>query len=485
MAALAVTGKSGSYRRLIGPLIVASSGFGLFGLAPHMVEQLGFPAGDLAVRAANYAFGIIAWLALAWLGARALDLILARAAVGPQVRIPRLLRDMGRVVLFGMAVVAIVNFVLGRSATGLLAASGVLVAVVGFALRNLIADIFSGLALSLEHPYRIGDWIEAGSGVVGQVVEIDWRATRLVTRDNVSVVIPNGLIAAGKLLNYSYGDGRYRARLDVMLDASIPVDRAKRVLLTGAIATPGVLSEPPPQVQVQECTDRGVTYIVRYWVSDFVNDQHCRDAVASNVLQSLHQSGLALAYPKRDVIVARQRPVATQLRPSRPALLERTELFACLTSQERAELAELMAERTYAAGTPVVRQGDPGASLFILAEGVLDVHVAADGSKPTRLDRMLPGDVFGEISLLTGKPRSASVTSATDAVVYEIDKQDLEPILRRRPELAQDLAAVMQRHQSHNQERLQALSTTESLEAPADPVPNLMRRICSFFGLSE
>lgn len=176
-------------RSVLGPAALT-----LLGAALHAVAPAGALLRDLA--------GVVTWFSLAWTGARLFDLLLlrtARAARRP-VPYPRLLGDVVRGVLFAAAGVAILLLVFDQPALGLVTTSGVAVAVIGFALRNIISDLFSGLALGIDAPYRIGDWIETAEGSAGRVTELSWRTTRLLTRDGVALVVPNGLIAAHRLV---------------------------------------------------------------------------------------------------------------------------------------------------------------------------------------------------------------------------------------------------------------------------------------------
>jgi CRP-like cAMP-binding protein len=142
-----------------------------------------------------------------------------------------------------------------------------------------------------------------------------------------------------------------------------------------------------------------------------------------------------------------------------------------------------MAERRFPRGGIVVHQGAPGDSLFVIAEGALDVRVAAAGESERTIDGMVTGEVFGEISLLTGAPRSATVAAATDVVLYEVGKAQLDPILRARPDLADNLAAVMAKRLAHNRARL-SNGGTETPAATGEAA-DFRRRLLAFFGLGS
>lgn len=438
---------------------------------------LGFALSQWAEVPAAYrpAGGVAGWLGLAWLGVVAVDMVLGRAtrhAAAP----PRLVQDMTRVVLFGGAAFAILAFVFRQPVGGLLATSGVVVAVLGFALRGIITDVFSGIALNMEHPYRIGDWVQLDGGMVGMVVEMNWRATRLMTRDHTALVVPNGVIAASRLVNYSFPDRHYRATLRLALPPQLPVERGARLLLAAALGVERVLATPRPEVQMDGFDERGNVFAVRYWVADFAEDNACRDAVARAVADALARADLMPAAPRRDVGMHR---VAVAASAGMAEHLHRIGLFHRFSDVELAALAADVEERPFREGERLFAQGDAGGSLLLLAEGVVEVRVRVDCGE-TPLERLRPGDVLGEISLLTGQPRTASAVALTDGLAFEIRKEHLEPILRARPQLAEDLAELMARRQSFNRERLAARAHGHDMPAEAG---DLLARLKAFFRL--
>ena len=465
---------------MVAPAALALAGFALRAATPGLARWLGLPPDGVFAPVLRDVAGVCGWIALAWAGARLFDALLLRtadAARRPEPY-PRLLGDMARAALFAAAGLAILVLVFGQPALGLLTTSGVAVAVIGFALRNVISDVFSGIALGIDRPYRIADWIETAQGCAGRVEELSWRATRLVTRDGVAQLVPNGLIAAHRLINYGPAGSQYRASLRVPLDPGLPPERARRVLLAGALDAGRDIPGLAPDVVLHEIADGAAVYLVRFRVPDYGREAQCRDAVAGAVLRALQHVGLNIARPAREVRL--ERPGPAPARPRRAALLGRIELFRGFPADERAEIEELMRERVLGRGSSVVRQGEPGSSVFIVAEGALDVVREQDGAE-TPLRRLVPGDIFGEMSLLTGQPRTATVRAATDAVVFEVAKDHLDPVLRRRPELAEGLAAMVAARQAANAERDRAP------EGPAPPdLPqgdDLLRRIKAFFHL--
>jgi CRP-like cAMP-binding protein len=283
--------------------------------------------------------------------------------------------------------------------------------------------------------------------------------------------VPNGLVANQRLVNYGGGERDYRTVLRVPLDATLPVGRAKRILLSGALDAGQHFSDLAPDVLLTEYAEGAAIYLVRFHLTDPGREAACRDAVASRILHALHCAGQTIQR------TGPNGPVPVPWRSPREALLAQVDLFRGFDAAERAELAGKMRARAVETGQLVVRQGEGGDFLYVLGEGLLDVEIARGEAEPIR-DRIGPGEVFGEISLLTGQQRSASVIAALDSVVYEIHRGDLDPIVKRRPEIAECLAAVMADHQ--------ARTDRHSRTAVATRVPSrddLLARLRLLFGL--
>lgn len=479
-------------RRLSAPALILALLTALIAAKPWLHSHLEPLVGPVLSGGFDIAVASAAWLVAAWGGARLVDLLAAgNGSPGPDgkprpPRIPRLLADLLRFFVYGVAVLAILAFVLEQPVTGLLATSGVAIAVLGFALRNMIADIFAGIALNIEHPYRLGDWLELSPGVSGRVDEINWRATRLIAGDGSAIVVPNGIVAGSRFINYSRPGPAFRGSVPVLLDQEVPVERAKRILLSAMLCADGVLPTPRPDVVVEAVTPNGISYVARYWMNDFGRVLLVRDAVLTAVLGNLARAGIEPARPKQEV--RRRQPALPDTDTLRRGMLRQTDLFDAFDDEEVEALALAMRQIHLPAGSAAVRQGEAGESLFVIAEGVLDVQIAApaeagDGQRPgvLHLTRLRPGDLFGEMSLLTGQPRSASVVACTDAVVFELARSHLDPVLRRRPELAERLAELMAERQSRNAaetNRQQGAAPPPAVESQA-----LLTRLRGFFGL--
>ena len=332
-----------------------------------------------------YVLGIGIWLSLAYLFNR----LLAIAFWDPlnrRVPVPRLLRDVTALLIYGVAVTGIVGVVFDKPIGPFWAASGAGAIIVGLALRNVILDIFIGLAVNFDRPFEIGDCIMLANGPAGRVVELNWRTTRLVTTDGHMVVVPNGKLGDLIVTNFSRPDPTCELEMSVFLDFDVPADRALRVLnaaVRSAVGKAGILEEPAPNAKIRGIALQGVEYKIKY-VQDprqagpdgtpedpLKATSKAQHEVWQAVLDQLNRAGFQPATPKQDVFHAArpQRQLVTHSLEDRVALLARVELFQALTAEERAQLSSQMRERLFKEGEAVIQLGDHGDSMFVFARG--------------------------------------------------------------------------------------------------------------------
>jgi len=405
-----------------------------------------------------------AWLTLAWLAGGSLfnqllrwlvwDGMVARAIGGP---VPGALRALATVLLYLVIATFIVGFVFDRSIGGFLAALGAGSVVLGFALRDLLSDVFTGLAINIDRTYAIGDWIQINEGVsgfiVGQINEIGWRCTSLTTEEQTNVLVPNGLLGTERMVNITRPHESTRYETTLSVEYSVSPRRVKRVLLASIMAlqgTEGFDSARNPVVLVKDTSSLGIEYLLRFWILPWhpLSPTTALDLVLENALRYLHTAGIGLAYPKTDIYTSRMpaRQFDSHNREDLVRLLANIDLFAPLEVEYLELIVEEMERRHIPPDAALFRQGDKGKSLFILIEGLLDVEVEADG-RSRQVGRIHPGECFGEMSLLTGDRRSATISAASESVVYEVGKKPIGRIMARRPALLETLSRILAERQ--------------------------------------
>lgn len=208
--------------------------------------------------------------------------------------VPKVALDMLRVALFAAATLGSLSLFFRQDLSGILTGSGLVLAVLGFAIRNVVADTFSGLALGLEAPFRIGDWVSIDGLAMGRVQEIGWRTTRLITRDSTHVILPNSQISRQRITNYSAPRPEYRDHAELTLPVTLAVADA-RALIRGALSGAETINQgKAPEVQVARYGPQGITYRVKYRVPQHDQEMACRNEVFSLIDASLREAGVVL-----------------------------------------------------------------------------------------------------------------------------------------------------------------------------------------------
>jgi len=388
-------------------------------------------------------------------------------------------------VLRWVAAAAAVAIILGEAGVEpgtLFAGSAVVTAAVGFALRDTLGNVFSGLAIQAERPFEVGDWIQYDDNPahIGRVVEVNWRATRLITLDEAFVVIPNGQLGLASIRNFSKPDSWSRRSLYVTTPYAVSPQRVQEIILEAIRGSFGVLDHPSPSVVTNAFTDRGVEHWVRLFTTEFDKRDRVDGMARDRIWFALARHGIEIPVATQQVRLSRM-PTPESEPPGtatdrRDAILRRVGLLTVLDEASRRRLAASAREQTFAAGEPIIRQGAPGSSMFVIEEGRVVVSVNDDTRTATHLAELGPGEFFGEMSLLTGEPRSATVTALVETCLLTIDKAIFRPCLEAEPRLAEALERFLV-------DRREAQATAISREPQPPQQHDLLRRIREFFAI--
>jgi len=449
---------------------------------PMLTGPLGLSADDGADMGA-----VAVWLRLgallagAWFAVRLLHVALWNGLVMQRTGVPAppLLTALVDLLVWIAAAVVALDIVLHLPVAGFAATSGVAFAFAGLASRNVMSDAAAGIGMTFDKAVSIGDWVEV-RGHLGQVVRMSWRSTTLRRGNGLLVTLSNSQMAESTLVVYRV----WRDEFDVDLGYDVPAEQAERILLAAAAEAVPVLDPslawPAPIVRMIGLTPTGVRWRLLYWVDYPVADT-VRSAVQRMVLRNLSVAGLRPAALSQ-VLAIERRSAARDGSFQIAEVIGRMKLFAGLTPGELARLADASVPRAVPSGTTVVRQGDAGESMFVIREGLFDVVI---GENDWRVARMGAGDFFGELSLLTGAPRAASVRAASDAVVIEISRDALMPLVAEREVLADRLGVALVERMERNQAASAAgRAAAESPAAQAARNLNVMMAIRRFFGVS-
>ena len=360
----------------------------------------------------------------------------------------------------------------------ILTTSGVIIAVIGFAIRNLVSDFFSGITIGMEAPFTIGEWIELSSGESGQVVEMNWRSTKLVTLENIMISIPNSILGTLSIRNYNRPNHFFRVQIEITLDYDVPRQKAERILLGSANEVKSLRNRyRDPDLRIKEFSDRGVVWILRFWVDEFAKKSGIIYEVQKNILRNLRLANTVVPPKKFNISRSQnQRSLEKEIK----SLLTGLEIFEDLETREIDYLVEHSRKHFFSAKETIVSQGDTGSSLYLVAEGLLGVNILHENGKEIEVASLSSGNFFGEMSLLTGAERSASVYAIIDSIVYEIPKSALEPFLENDRKLLNKISDTLAKRKLQNLDQSQFQS--ESIEQVSK---TYLSRIVKFFNLKQ
>lgn len=327
------------------------------------------------------------------------------------------------------------------------------------------------------------DWIQydGNPAHIGRVVEINWRATKVITLDEAFVIIPNGQLALASIRNFTKPDPWSRRSLFVVTPYGVPPQRVQAIILEAIRGSFGVLEQPAPSVVTNAFTDRGVEHWVRLFTTEFGRRDRVDGMARDRIWSALARAGIEIPVATHAVRMTplpppeSEPPAAATAR--RAAALGQVGLLEPLGTETVGRIAAASAERVYAAGEPVIWQGAPRGSMFVILAGRVEAVAREGDGPPVRLGELAAGDYFGEISLLTGQPRVATVTALEETRLIEVGQEVFREVLARRPELVEELGRVLE-------ERLAARgrALAGAAAAPAE-APDLFRRIREFFAV--
>lgn len=432
----------------------------------------------------HYDYGRLALgVALALLVTRLLDVAIfdVGARLTGRGAAPALLRQLIGILVFGIGLSIVFKYTMAADLGALFTTSAIITAVIGLALQDTLGNLFAGLALAVEKTVQVGDIVRSGE-TFGTVEQLSWRAIRLRTLDGNLLLIPNSVAGRERLEVYPRPGPSMARSVRVGLDFDAPPAKAREVIESALFQLPGLAAQPAPRAYVKGLDDFAVHYEVRYWLTDYGQMLEIDSQVRERLWYALERAGLQLAYPLIRQHQYAAGPLARAERSSAVAeAIARTDLFEPLTDAELTRLIEGVHERRYAPGETVVREGDSGASMFVVESGSCGVTQKGVTGESQRLAVLESGMAFGEIALLTGEPRTATVRALTDALLVEIGRETLAPILTANPILADKMAGAMAERRRQAADLFEA--TRGGVKKPEEQEP-LSARISRFFGLT-
>jgi small-conductance mechanosensitive channel/CRP-like cAMP-binding protein len=357
----------------------------------------------------------------------------------------------------------------------ILATTAVSAVILGFALQDTLGNLFAGLAIQVERPFRVGHWVAIG-GENGLVSEITWRATKIRTKAGNFVIVPNSVLARESITNYSEPTLETRIEVEVGAGYETPPNEVKAAIVAALRDEPLIVRGRAPEVLLADFGGSAVVYRVRVWTTDFAAAERLRDRIRSQIYYAFRRQEINIPYPIQ--VQIDQPPFHPEDRPHRETALERVDILVPLTPAQRSELADAARSALFAAGEAIVREGDRGSSMFVVRTGEAVVTL---GDAEGEIARLRAGDFFGEMSLLTGDPRTATVTAATDCELLEIGADAFRRVVLPDPAVVERITAAVTTRRSELAGRR---GTRAAAAMPVEAPHSFLLRVRQFLRLA-
>jgi len=392
----------------------------------------------------------------------------------------------------------------GVNLTSLTLVAGVVGIGIGFGLQNLASNFISGVTLLLEQPIRAGDFIEVDD-LLGTVEAISFRSTTVRTLDGVFVIVPNIRFVENNIINWSYRDPRCRLHVPVSVAYGSDPLVVTEALLEAARKDSRVLPDPSPRVWFRSFGDSSLNFELLVWINQPTQIEPIKSGLYFLIERELRHQGIEVPYPQRDLHIRNLHEVAPlfnasaidpgngkhihevglsdgrRIAPKSPNnltlrdMLRRISYFEQCNDAELLQLIEYGYRQLFPADQMVCEEGTPGDSFYIILKGAVEIFSKRSEQYIATLNA---GEFFGEMSVLMGIPRSATVRTLEDSILFVIERNDLQKLLEDHRGLADQIAQkLLERQQS-----LRAMGILSEFSDDS-PLVRIRKRLQTLFGI--
>jgi len=397
-----------------------------------------------------------------------------------------IIKDLVRVlILAGIFILGVKQAFPDADIGALVTTSAILSIVVGLALQESLSNVFSGIMLTIDRPFKPGDWVEL-DGKEGKILDSNWRSTRILTRDDDLIYVPNSTMAKSNIINLTDPTPEHLMRKRVGIEYAAPPNRVRSVLVNMMLHVDGVLKDPLPDVYVLEFGDSAILYELRYWIEAYDRRAKIDSEVMRGVWYHLKREGILIPFPIRDVYLHRHKP--ERRADDVVALLKRVDILQPLKEEEMVMLAEDLSHQLFARGESICKQGDPGSTFYIIKSGTIAVKVKGSDGVEAEVAQLKPGNYFGEMSLLTGDPRTSTCVAVEDCELLCLDRDTFGVLLAENPPVAQAMSDILATRSQATKARLvQERETVARSRTPEEEAGSrrILERIRNIFGFKR
>ncbi|MFZ2957832.1 MAG: mechanosensitive ion channel family protein [Candidatus Ozemobacteraceae bacterium] len=366
--------------------------------------------------------------------------------------VPMIFSQLLKAIVYVIAGLSFLSTTYKIDITPLLTTSAVFTMVIGLALQDVLGNLFSGISVHISPPFKIGDWIRVG-GYFGKVMESNWRATTLRTHAEEIIVLPNNDIAKKDIVNLSSTMGMLYLNFPIGLSYATSPDQAQNILRQSCFQVEKILKDPSPSIYLESFGDSSVNYRVWYWIAEPDKMSIIKDQLASRIWYRLKREGQTIPFPTREVFIHPEKDEKALITEHRLNLVTNIDFLADIDRPHRAFLAENLRELWFQGGETIFEKGAQETDFYIIDSGKIAVFIDERSLNPVAF--LKSGEFFGEMSMLTGEPRSATIKAEEETRVLQMNRGIIEHVLKDNPNLAEVLSHAIAHRRLANVRREQ------------------------------
>ena len=357
--------------------------------------------------------------------------------------------------VFIIVIFMLLNLFFNFSLSSIAITSAVVTGAVAFAFKETLVNLIGGIAISIEKPFKIGDWIKVKNDIIGEVIQTSWRTTRLLTPTSDLYVIPNQVISNSEFFNFHMPDKVHGEILKVGVSYDHPPNKVKEVILDVLKGIRGIADTPAFYILLVNYNDFTIDYEIRYWITDFAFILLIRDEVFSKIWYAFKRENIRIPFPIRTIEYAKDKKeykdeLSLEIFKNCP-LFENTEDNILLEVSRQFERVD------YGKDEIVVKYNSEGDALYIVEKGELQVTSRDKFGKQKRVTEISAGEIFGEMSIITGSKTMVDVSAQTDCTLLRLKRERLKELTQEYPKLRVSLVSFADK-------RLEQMLANESTE---------------------
>lgn len=413
----------------------------------------------------------------------------------PSIKIdpPSILEDVIVFVAFLLWIMMQLHFA-GLDLKGIVTTSAILTAIIAFSMKDTLGNLLGGIALQWDHSLKCGDWIRIND-IEGKVVDIRWRAIFVETRNWETVVIPNSMMMTNsfKVLGERTGEAvQWRRWIRFNIDYKVPpatvIKIAEDTVRTAEI--PNLSRTPSPNCLFMNYETSYGYYALRYWLTDLAADDPTDSLVRTHLFSALERAGISPALVKQQLYLTKESEKHESLKHEkeielRISLLKKLDLFSSFSKNELHHIASELIYTPFSGAETITQHGDIDHWLYIVISGTAGAYLKNQDGLTEQAFTLQHGDIFGEMGLMTGEPRTATIIAEDEMSCYRLNKHGFYQVIHTRPEIIEEISHVLIKHKN-------ALEQTQGkLDAESEQLKHqkhhsaLVNRIRSFIGINE